>query len=477
MKNIKKNLLLILAVSISFTACDTVDFGDENVSPNSPSAPVTSLLLTSAQGTISDYVGSATSNCYVQYLSNGQYDEESRYQTLNWGFDGYYAALTDLKQVIDLNTNEDTKLAAKANGSNANQIAVATILRAYLYHGMTDRWGMLPYTEALKGLDNPYPVFDSQQAIYNGLFNELDSALSMMDSGDGPTGDIILGGDMAAWAKFANTIKLVMALRLSKADPTTGKAKFLQAMGGALSSNNDNIRYNFLTDDNNDNPWQDRFETRRDYLISDVFADALIGNGTSTAPEDPRFEKYADPAFNFPSEFRGAPYGASNSATDNYSFITSNIIYKGDAPLMIYTYSEVLFARAEAAALGWTSENASDLYEDAIAASMNQWGVATGDANTYIAANSYTGLSDIAFEKWKSLYLQGYNSWAEWRRHKAMGYGVPLVAPDDLLSNATDIPDRHAYSATADALNLVNYKAAVDTQGPDILNTVLWTNK
>jgi hypothetical protein len=478
MKNKIKNIkLLFIAVLVSFTACETVDFGDINTNPNSPSDASTASLFTNAQKSVSGYVGSATTNCYVQYISNGQYDEESRYQTLNWSPDGTYAAIVDLQKVIELNTDADTKVKAAANGSNANQIAAATILKAWFFHGMTDRWGMLPYTDALKGLEAQYPAYDTQQTIYNGLFSELDMALGMIDGGNGPTGDILFGGDMDMWRAFGNTIKMTMALRLSKADPSTGSSKFSQAMSGAISSNGGNLMYTYLTEDTNDNPWQDRFETRRDYLLSDVLVDALVGSGSSTAPEDPRLAKMGEPAFNFPGEFIGAPYGESNSATDDYSFITSDIIYKGDAPLMIYTYAEVLFARAEAAHLGWTSESASALYEQAIAASMEQWGVSAGDAQTYIDNNPYSGPSDIAYEKWVAMYLQGYNSWAEWRRQKAMGYERPLTAPAELLSNATGIPQRHGYSATASALNEENYNAAIAAQGADNLDTILWINK
>lgn len=477
MKNTTKYIkTLLLAGVFTFTACDTVDFGDTNIDPNSPSAASTASLLTNAQKSVGGHIANTTSNLYVQYLSNGQYDEESRYQTLNWSFNGLYATLTDLNKLIELNTLEDTKVAAQANGSNANQIAAATILKAYYFHQMTDIWGMIPYSEALNGLENQYPKFDSQQSIYTALFSELDSALAMIDGGNGPSGDILFRGDMDKWRIFANTIKMTMALRLSKADPTTGKTMFNASYNGAIDSNDNNLYYTFLSEDTNDNPWQDRFETRRDYLLSDVFVNALIGSGTNTMPEDPRLEKMGEPSFNG-GVFVGAPYGKSNSATDDYSFMTSDIIYKGDAPLMIFTYAEVLFARAEAAALGWTSEDAESLYNQAINASMSQWGVSTDAASTYVTDNPYSGLSDIAYEKWVALYLQGYNSWAEWRRQNAMGYGVSLSAPADLLSNATGIPQRHAYSATAAALNEDNYNAAISAQGPDNLNTVLWINK
>lgn len=478
MKHMKNIKYLAIAVIIAFTACETVDFGDVNVNPNNPSNPVTSSLLTSAQRGISGYIAATTPNLYVQYLSNGQYDEESRYQTLNWSYNGFYALLEDLNEIIKRNTNADTKVAAQAYGSNANQIAAATILKVYFIHGMTDRWGYLPYSEALDAANNIYPKYDSQEDIYNGLLAELDAALAGIDSGNGPDGDILFGGNMTKWRTFANTIKMTMALRLSKANPTTGSTAFNQALSGVIGSNADNIKYIYLTEDTNDNPWQDRFESRRDYLMSDVFVNKLIGTGTNVAPEDPRLPKFAEPATNS-GTFVGAPYGQSNSATDDYSFITNNIINKGDAPLMLFTYAEMLFARAEAAAKGWTTENAATLYNQAVLASMEQWGVAAADANTYLAANPYAGIADIAYEKWVAMYMQGYSSWAEWRRWKAEGNDtkIGIVAPPNLLSNASGIPQRQGYGATAQSLNETNYNAAIAAQGADELNTVLWVFK
>lgn len=209
---------------------------------------------------------------------------------------------------------------------------------------------------------------------------------------------------MDRWRTFANTIKMVMGLRLSKADPAKGQVKFNEALSGVISSNDENIKYTYLSEDSNDNPWQDRFESRKDYLMSDVFVDKLIGTGTNTLPEDPRLAKFAEPATTS-ATFVGAPYGASNSATADYSFITSDIISNSEAPLMIYTYSEVLFARAEAAAKGWTTEDPATLYNQAVTASMEQWGVDSADATVYLTANPYTGIEDIAYEKYVSLFF------------------------------------------------------------------------
>ena len=471
---------MLSAAVMSLTACETAEFGSLNENPNEPTSASPSILLSNVEGAVSNYLGTTTPNLYVQYLSNGQYDEESRYQTLNWSYEYWYTTLTDLKRIIALNTNEETKDEVSASdASNANQIAVATILRVYIFQGMTNRWGRLPYTQALGGLDNQFPAYDSQEEIYNGLFSELDSALGMIESGIGPNGDYLFGGDMARWEQFGQTLKMVMALRLSEADPTLGKTKFNEALGNVITSNSENFFYPYLEDENNDNPWEDRFYApsfRRDYLVSDVFVNALIGSGSSATPEDPRLAEMAEPALNS-GTFVGAPYGQSNSDTDSYSFITQNVINNTKAPLYMFTYAEILFARAEAAALGWTSEDASSLYEDAITASMDQWGVSDSDATAYIAANPYVGLESIGYEKWVALYLQGYDSWAEWRRMLAAGYEKELTAPQDLLSNATDIPDRDGYPATAGAVNEQNYNDALEAQGPDLLNTKLWIFK
>ncbi len=480
MKNKILNNLSMFVAFIMVLGCENADFGTINVNPNEPNQPVLASLFANALGPISDIVGATTPNHYVQYIANGQYPEESQYQTLNWSTAGLFATLTDLQKVIDLNTNEDTKdNAAAGNASNANQIAAATILRVYYYEIMTYRWGRIPYTQALKGIENQYPKYDSQEDVYNGLFSELDMALSMIQPGAGPNGDYLFESDMSRWESFGQTLKMMMALRLSKANPTLGADKFNEALGNVIASNAENFSYPYLSEENNDNPWEDRFlapDFRRDYLVSDVFVNALIGSGTNVTPEDPRLYKMAAPATTT-NTFVGAFYGESNDATDDYSFITGDIIYNQTAPLYIFTYAEVLFARAEAAALGWTSENASVLYNDAINASMEQWGVDGLAATAYVAANPYTGLESIGYEKWVSLFLQGYESWAEWRRQRAMGYEKELVPPTEMLSNATGIPDRQAYSSTASALNKEQYDAAIAAQGPDALNTVIWLYK
>ncbi|MCB0371505.1 MAG: SusD/RagB family nutrient-binding outer membrane lipoprotein [Muricauda sp.] len=470
--------VVITLISISLFSCDNADFGDMNIDPNNPSDASTASLLTAAQISLSGYLTATTPNLYVQYLSNGQYPEESQYATVNFNYGAYYTnILVVLNRIIELNTDENSMIAAQANGSNNNQIAVAKILTAYTYQMMTDRWGMLPYTEALQGLDDIFASYDTQEVIYDGLFNEIDEALALVEGNQpGPTGDVILDGDMNRWKQFANTLKMNMAIRISKRFPTSGgyaAIKFNEAISEVISSNEENIYYAFLAEENNDNPWEDRFlapNYRLDYLLSDTFVNFLVGNGTPSEPEDPRLEQYAVPAKNS-GIFVGAPYGQENGNTPDYSFITPNVIYNQEAPGYFFTYSQIAFAKAEAVELGWMAGNSASFYEEGILASMEQWGVDSADANAYIAANPYTGIVDIAYEKYVALYLQGYEAWAEWRR---FGANAPTLEPPVTALSGNGIPQRQAYATNASASNEENYNAAISQQGPDNLDTVLW---
>ena len=473
MKKITQKILLFTASILLMYSCNTVDFGDINTDPNNPSTPSSSGLLANALRSLPGHLTNTTAILYAQYTANGQYPDESRYGTLNWSYYGWYSgALRDLQEVITLNT-------ASTSGSASNTVAVATLLRAYYLHNMTDRWGMIPYTEALKGLDDTFPALDSQETVYRGVIGEIDTALGMINGNGNPDGDILFGGNMTKWTKFGNTLKAIMALRLSKKNAAMSdypKTKFNEAIGGAIKSSSENMYYTFLSDDNNDNPWQDRYvdSGRTDWLMSDVIVDYMIGTGTDTAPQDPRLHKYADPLVGT-NKYVGADYGAGNDLVANYSLPTTDIIYSQTAPAYIFTAAQIQFSMAEAAVLGWmgTPADAATYYNAGIQESMNQWGVAAADATAFIASAPYVNMQSIAEQKWVALFLQGYEAWAEWRR---IGGPATIVKPANQLQG-TDIPQRQAYSSTTPSINKENYDAAIAAQGPDTLDTKVWWAK
>lgn len=485
MKNILNKLkigsfaLLLTAVSCK----DLTEFGDINTSPNSPSQPTTSSLLTGALSSYTFGIGATSGsgnamapNMYVQHFGDITYIEESRYKTVFWNYTGFYTGtLNNLSTIIKLNTDDATKVTSAANGSNANQIAIARILKAYMFLHITDRWGDIPYSQALKGKDNFTPGFDKQQDIYTDLFKELKEAAAQFDGGATVKGDILLSGDAAKWKKFAASTRAIMAMRLSKIDPAKGKAELVSALAdGVLTSNADNITYKYLKDVNYENPLYNNYITtnRKDFALSSTFVNYL------KKVSDPRLPAYGDKTI--VDTFRGVPYGVfppTWKAQDVSLAATS--VRPQDGSVNIITYAQMLFTQAEAIKLGWITGDAKKMYEDAIKASMEQWGTYTATSfATYIAKPevAYTdakALEYIGTQKWIALFYQGYEAWAEWRR---TGYPVLTPAPQP-LNTSGQIPRRMGYPTTETTLNKVNYDAVIGRQGADNQDTRVWWDK
>lgn len=482
MKKIIKNIALFLCISIVYSSCTSIDFGDTNENPNGPTAAVTSQLLTFAQSYVPGIVTNITGILYTQQLTEGQYPGESKYSTLTYSYNGYYTGpVQNLNRIIQLNQDEATKSVAALYGDNNNQIGVAKSLRAYFLAFMTDRWGALPWTEAFQGIDFPQPKFDTQEEIYNYMFAELDEAISLMNtSNSGPAGDVVFGGNMTQWISFANSLKLTLALRISDANPSLAKSKFEAAVasGALIMSNSDNLEFNYGSDDANDSPWNDRFKTREDYILSETLVEALRSN------LDPRLFKFGEPARDgsasnpmFPggidAKYVGAENGKVNGNVPDYSFPSAAVIYDPVYPSLIYSSAQTKFALAEAKLKGWNvgSASAASLFKQAIEDSMEYWGVSTADTNAYTAAHTSVTINDIAYEKWVALYLNGPEAWAEWRRLDA-----PALTPSIYASDAR-IPVRHAYDSSVEDNNKTNYDAINASQGPDNLHTKLWWDK
>ena len=205
----KKSYIIILTSCLALWSCDNFD-GDMNVNPNLPSQASGTQLIANAELYLPGLSSSPYGEFLAQYLAETQYVGSSLYPQESSSFYGYYEGpLKNLQTVIeaeDLNGND---------GPVANQLAVAKILRAYFYWNITDRWGDVPYTDALKGSDNFTPAYDTQESIYEDLFQELKEATDMMVSGS-IENDIVYNGDMSKWRKFANSVRLIMALRLSE---------------------------------------------------------------------------------------------------------------------------------------------------------------------------------------------------------------------------------------------------------------------
>ena len=464
-----KKIVVLFIIAAVFYNCNK--FKDTNISPTLLTAASTKALLTNSQQAISGLVlgntaASRLASMYVQHLSEGPYPGPSLYNDRNLTFSGFYTGpLYDLQTIITYNNSGSS--AANGNGSKNNQIAVARIMKAFYYLLMTDRWGDIPYSEALKGNEAYSPVYDKQQAIYTDLFKELTEAVAQINEAEAKVvGDVLLAGNMAAWKRFANTLRMVMGLRLSAKDAAKGKTEYAAALAaGVISSNAQNIQFSFLTGDpNNSNPWYNNYtaSNRNDYAISKTLTDYM------GPKNDPRLPIYGEVLAG--NVVKGLPYGRNVAVNipAAYSRIGTNFRSQGSA-MPIFNYAQVLFMRAEAAKLGYEAGGdvaAAQFYKDAIKASWEQYGVFNQVAydayllQTDVLYNPLTAHKQIITEKWVHMYLNSWESWNDWRRT-----GFPVLTPALDGVDPKGIPLRLGYPTNESALNGTNYTAAVAALG------------
>ncbi|HEY3220547.1 MAG TPA: SusD/RagB family nutrient-binding outer membrane lipoprotein [Gemmatimonadales bacterium] len=477
-------ILSVFAALSAITACG--DLTSINQNPNGPVDVAPPSILPSVIQTVVSGVDGVTSlnvrggGLWVQYYAEIQYHDEDKYLLRSgtsggWGF--YFSALEDIQRMIK-----------KGEATNTpNWSAVGRILKSYTFSVMTDAMGDLPYSEALKGDTVLHPAYDTQQAIYNGLLADLAQANSEIDpAGIGfAKGDLMYGGDMAQWKKFANSLRLRLAVHLSNVDATKAATEAAAAVAaGVFTSNTDNAELLYLATSPNRNPIYDDARGRDDYGLSKTFVDSL------TSWSDPRLPVYAqlnNPTdTTIPRTYQGMPNGLNDGEGPQLQFISRIGAYwreTPDAPMALLTYSEVLFLKAEAAERGWIpggSGAAATYYHDAIVASLEQYGV-QADTAAYLgqakvgydaAGATLAGhLKQIAYQKWVSLFMQGMEGWTEVRRT-----GVPALVPGP-RALLTSIPERLPYDDNEAVLNKPNLDAAVAAQGFDAgndLTTPLW---
>ncbi len=486
MKNIIKLLSFYLFIFLML-GC-TGDFEDTNTNPNQPLETATSFLLTSAQKLMMDHTwdewfNGRRGNQLAQYWSSNQYSSESRYrfrvEISNTYWRVFYAeALNDLQQIINFNNEDAAKYVFF--GDTQNQIAVARIMKVWLYQNLTDTWGPIPYSQALQGSTNPEPIYDTQETIYRGLLTELTEAAAQINTeGEGVQGDIIYNGDMNKWKKFAHSLKLRVAIRIADVLPDLSAQSIQQAIdGGIFEGNGDNALFSYLGGAPNNNPLNEDHKTRNDFAASNTMVDVLKELG------DPRIGEFYAPTVNT-GEFVGEVYGlteedAALTPNDDVSQRSAKIL-AANFPGIYLDYAQTQFILAEAVERGFIGGDAASYYNEGITASMNFWGI--GDAGAIdaylaqdnVAYSSVKGASSwkeaIGKQKWIALYMQGIQGWTEWRR---LDFGILQLPAGGALSG-DGIPMRIIYPTDEQTLNGVSYSDGVGLLGgADALSTRLW---
>lgn len=454
-------------------SCDK-DFEELNTNPNNPTAVPSELLLGNIirnTGNImySTFNGGDMGSCWAQHFAKVQYNDEARYEPRE---SSLTAVWSGLYETVASDANQMYILAGE-EGNLVNQ-GVAQTMKAYSMLLLTDLYGNVPFTEALQGAVNIAPVYDSQATVYNGCLALLDEAMVLLNPANGDldsSQDIIYGGDVSKWRKFAASLKFRALMRMSAKDLRAGEMLALVNSGNLFSSSDDEAKLVYLSAAPNANPIYETvvFGTRGEWKINSEVVDRM------TALNDNRLPVVAQ--VNDAGIYRGKPSGIADVPSNDYSY--ANVSALGEfylapeLPAVFLSYTELQFLLAEAAKKGYINGG------DSAASSYYQAGIASSFADNdgasmggyYSGSVVYTpgnALEQIATQKWFGLYGQGMEAWTEWRR---TGYPMLTPAQDGAIN---EIPSRYRYPVIEASLNAANYSAAASAMGGDNLTSPVW---
>ena len=471
MRKMRNYLLSLLCVTVVLTSCGV----DEslNIDQKNPSEVPAGGLFTNALKNLGDQMNSCSVNAnvfrlYAQYWAQTTYPDESQYNQITRNIGGniwntlYRDVLQDLKGAKELVSNGEAPSQA--------QLGIIKFMEVYAFSVLVDTFGNVPFTEALEP-ENPSPVYDDAATIYSALASHLDEAIANLSSGAGfnASQDIAYGGNVAQWRQAAVSLKLRMAMRLAESSPSVSQAMAESAFNaGPIVANADNFGINYLSAAPNTNPlWVSLVQSgRKDFVAANTLVDAMNPNN------DPRLPTFFQ---TYEGNYVGGTYGSANGASSNSDL--SELIKMPDFKGDLITAAEVHFLLSEAAARGYSvGGTAEAYYNSAIGVSMDEWGVSTSDAATYLALPEVayaTAVGDwmqkIGSQKWVAMFNNGYEGWTTWRLFD-LGLNGPVV--DGIM---LDIPTRFLYPVSEATLNGSQYDTAAAAIGGDSKTTkIFW---
>jgi hypothetical protein len=479
--------IILTFAGFTFISSCTGDFDEINTNPNDPTNISPQFLLPYAiEASVDRYWGHRTrferlnldgAMLWMQYLARNIYSNEGDNYSIspalhanNWkGF--YNDGLVNFQRIVTL-SGEGGRM------PNTNYEGVALVMRSWVFSILTDSYGSIPYTEALKGTAKESiasPVYDSQEMVYEGLLDDLKMANEKLVVG-GPAiaGDILYSGDILKWKKFANSLRLRLANRQAAKKPAQSRAIMAEILSDpatypVFSSNADNATLKHTATLPSNNEWHQVMiqDGRTDWNISQTLADKL------NSLNDTRITVFAQP--NASGQYTGIPNGLPDAIATTYLSTASKLgtyFIQPSTPSVIMTYAELQFTLAEAAFDGDIPlEDAQSYFEKGIDGSFKQYElkVPEGYLDTVGAATK----EKIMEQKWIALFGQGVEAWAEYRRT-----GLPVFPARDpraLFDNNGVLPTRLRYPSSEESLNGANMRAGVTYNGGDNdMVTKLW---
>ncbi|MEY5068902.1 MAG: hypothetical protein RLZ47_764 [Bacteroidota bacterium] len=481
MKKIHNYLIVLLLVFVVNGCKKLEDFGDTNLDPSASTQPVLSALLTNVESGLGALATQTRPGLYGQYFSETQYTDASLYSIPQLPFDANYSGpLNDLQIIINKNESNNMNM-------------VASILQQYIFWAVTDRWGDVPYSEALKAVEIPNPKYDTQEEIYKGMIAALTTAVNGFDGTSVIKGDVIFAGDVDSWKRAANSMRMLMALQLSKRYPNAGEYaanEFNAALthpAGYISTNEQNMTIDY-PGGNFKSPWWRLYDGRKDYAESETMTNLMSSlSDTRQNAFGGKSEVQTSADAEITSNV-GMPYGvkretavAFTDAHTDWARILRGDFRKEDGDVIVISAAEIALARAEARNYGWTNEDLTIVYEAGITLSFEQWdedipaGYTAQGAVALAAAGDAANLEKIATQRYIATYPDGLKSWNIWRKT-----GFPILVPAPDATNTTkQIPRRYTYASSEYSTNEAKVKEAVArlATGLDTQDERVWWDK
>lgn len=520
-----KRIFLILVCVVGLFAC-TKNFDRINTDPNHPNRVEPDFLLTTSQlNTLKLYGGDMNRVVFFNYTQHfsGFQGEFQRY-TYNDNSNNTYWSNTYINCLQPANQIE---VNYKDNPAYTNRVLIARIWKDFIFSNAVSMWGSIPLGAALDG--SPSIPFTKEQDVYYTLLADLKNIADSINlDGDkySAAADKIYGGDLLKWKKFANTLRLRLAMRISNNAPN-GDPEFARKVVQDIYQNSSQYTITAQNETAAMN-WGSTSDSWS-YLYNTVVYNYTANKATIpvlceslvyyTQPyNDPRLAVYGQPAKQGP--FKGKYFGQNISygggskyagnivnphdglKQDDYSYIGA-IFLKPDAEYVFMSWAESALLKAEAALKGWWGNegNASQYYYEGINASFNRYGLTTDQANAYGntpgikwgTASDTTGRSSqfmdwvqicssyvpagdyyrqIIMQHWLAIPGQGIDAWALIRRSRTLEFEPQFATYDGEYAY---LPQRTPYPGSEYSTNNKEVNKAVQwLGGTDDLWTKLW---
>jgi hypothetical protein len=475
----KKLIILLTVLLVVGVSCKSFLAVDEK-NPNQASFVPVNLVLPAALNATAYFVNQPDYWTFVyvwyglQSISGGysQPTDLTQYRITNGSYQGIWN-----NAYINL-ANYDYIYKNATGTSNKSYRAIAQIMKAYTYQYLVDAYGNIPYTEALKtdaGILKP--AYDNQKTIYEDLVIQLDSAMKLIDkpgAAEIGTYDIVYGGDMNKWKKFANTIKLRMLMNQS--DMAGRTAYITAALATTPHTTADYLgegegawnNPGYAQSAGKMNPYWENFYKQDGSNQADGLQYYVAGQDACdflTVSSDPRKLRIfkASSGTTITGNYFGALVISSSCSQLGPGLLKA---FNQPAPLM--TEWESLFLQAEAVARGFVTGNDQALYNKAVSLSIIYEGGPLGlqaNADLYLAqpiANVYydpattlaAKIKTIITQKW--IASEGLNVYSTWTDYRRTGYPNFLHFSADPARQNDTPPVRLLYPQTEINVNNEN---------------------